>query len=166
MRFFRWALRVRPSSTPCRSHQATICSRQSPESPGTRIVVSGQRWRICATIADNRCQLFHHHGAGQQRRVASAVAAFAPNTRRAYGSAWSDWERWVADHGRQVVLANAADVADHLEAPRGRRLTERTARAAVAKVHQVSGIAAPTADALRRDVLSGIGRDGRDRGRG
>ena len=42
----------------------------------------------------------------------------------------------------------------------------RTARAAVAKVHQVSGLADPTADGLCKDVLRRIGREGRDRGRG
>ena len=33
-------------------------------------------------------------------------------------------------------------------------------------MHQVSGLADPTADGLCRDVLRAIGRDGRDRGRG
>ena len=42
----------------------------------------------------------------------------------------------------------------------------RTARAAVAKVHQVSGLGDPTADGLCKDVLRRIGREGRDRGRG
>ncbi len=44
--------------------------------------------------------------------------------------------------------------------------TVRTARAAVAKVHQVSGLGDPTADGLCKDVLRRIGREGRDRGRG
>ena len=44
--------------------------------------------------------------------------------------------------------------------------TIRLARAAVAKVHQVSGATDPTADGLVTDVLKRIGRDGRDRGRG
>ena len=48
----------------------------------------------------------------QQRRVDAAVAALAPNTRRPYGSAWSGWERWAADHGRQTLPAVSADVAD------------------------------------------------------
>ena len=105
----------------------------------------------------------------QQRRVAAAVAALAPNTRKAYGSAWSGWERWAADHGRQAIPAVAADVTDYLEARHSggaSPATVRTARAAVAKVHQVSGLADPTADGLCRDVLRAIGRDGRDRGRG
>ena len=102
-------------------------------------------------------------------QFAAAVAALAPNTRKAYGSAGSGWERWAADHGRQALPAVAADVADYLEARHaGGALpaTVRTARAAVAKVHQVSGLADPTADGLCRNVLRAIGRDGRDRGRG
>ncbi|MDE0000402.1 MAG: hypothetical protein OXQ89_21875, partial [Rhodospirillaceae bacterium] len=27
--------------------------------------------------------------------IAAAVAALAPNTRRAYGSAWAAWQRWA-----------------------------------------------------------------------
>ena len=103
----------------------------------------------------------------QQRRV--AAAALAPNTRRAYGSAWSGWERWAADHGRQALPASAVDVADYLEARHAAGAspaTVRTARAAVAKVHQMSGLADPTADGLCRDVLRRIGREGRDRGHG
>ena len=105
----------------------------------------------------------------RQRRVAAAVAALAPNTRRAYGFAWAAWERWATEHGRQVLPAAAADVANYLEARHAAGaspVTVRTARAAVAKAHQVSGIADPTADGLCRDVLRRIGREGRDRGRG
>ena len=92
----------------------------------------------------------------QRRRIDAAVAALAPNTRRAYGSAWSGWQAWAA-----------ADVADYLEARHAAGAlpaTVRIARAAVAKVYQVSGLADPTADGLCRDVLRRIGREGRDRG--
>ena len=105
----------------------------------------------------------------QQRRVAAAVAALAPNTRKAYGSAWSGWQAWAADNGRPALPAAPADVADYLEARHAggaSPATVRTARAAVAKVHQVSGLADPTADGLCKDVLRRIGREGRDRGRG
>ena len=60
-------------------------------------------------------------------------------------------------------------MADYLEARHAAGAspaTIRLARAAVAKVHQVSGTADPTADGLVTDVLKRIGRDGRDRGRG
>ena len=104
-----------------------------------------------------------------QRRVSAAVSALAPNTRKAYGSAWSAWQRWALDQGRPVLPATAADVADYLEARHAAGAspaTIRLARAAVAKVHQVSGAADPAADGLVTDVLKRIGRDGRDRGRG
>ena len=104
-----------------------------------------------------------------QRRVAAAVSALAPNTRKAYGSAWSAWQRWALDQGRPVLPGTAADVADYLEARHAAGAspaTIRLARAAVAKVHQVSGAADPTADGLVTDTLKQIGRDGRDRGRG
>ena len=105
----------------------------------------------------------------QRRRVDAAVAALAPNTRKAYGSAWSGWQAWAAEHRRQALPAAPADVADYLEARHAggaSPATVRTARAAVAKVHQVSGLADPTADGLCKDVLRRIGREGRDRGRG
>ena len=105
----------------------------------------------------------------QRRRVDAAVAALAPNTRKAYESAWSGWQAWAAEHRRQALPAAPADVADYLEARHAggaSPATVRTARAAVAKVHQVSGLADPTADGLCKDVLRRIGREGRDRGRG
>ena len=105
----------------------------------------------------------------QRRRVDAAVAALAPNTRKAYGSAWSGWQAWAADNGRQALPAAPADVADYLEARHAggaSPATVRTARAAVAKVHQVSSLGDPTADGLCKDVLRRIGREGRDRGRG
>jgi len=107
--------------------------------------------------------------ADQQRRVDAAVAALADNTRAAYGSQWSAWQRWATDHGRQVLPAAAADVADYLTARHdggASPATVRMARAAVAKVHQVSGLADPCADPLIRDTLRRIGREGRERGRG
>ena len=80
--------------------------------------------------------------AADQRRVSAAVSALAPNTRKAYGSAWSAWQRWALDQGRPVLPGTAADVADYLEARHAAGAspaTIRLARAAVAKVHQVSG---------------------------
>ena len=120
---------------------------------------------------DSRHHHRHHRAqvAVDQRRVSAAVSALAPNTRKAYGSAWSAWQRWALDQGRPVLPATAADVADYLEARHAAGAspaTIRLARAAVAKVHQVSGAADPTADGLVTDVLKRIGRDGRDRGRG
>ena len=82
----------------------------------------------------------------QQRRVDAAVAALAPNTRKAYGSAWSGWQAWAADNGRPALPAAPAAVADYLEARHAggaSPATVRTARAAVAKVHQVLRCAPP-----------------------
>ena len=103
-----------------------------------------------------------------QPRIDDALAALAPNTRRAYVSAWSAWQRWAATSGCQAIPASAADVAGYLEARHAggaAPATIRGARAAIAKVHQVSGLADPTADSLCRDVLHRIGREGRRRGR-
>ena len=119
-----------------------------------------------ATITDTTAALV----AVDQRRVSAAMSALAPNTRKAYGSAWSAWQRWALDQGRPVLPGTAGDVADYLEARHAAGAspaTIRLARAAIAKVHQVSGAADPTAaDGLVTDVLKRIGRDGRDRGRG
>ena len=107
-----------------------------------------------------------HHGATAQQRIDAALAALAPNTRRAYASAW---QRWAAASGCQAIPASAADVAVYLEARHAggaAPATIRSARAAIAKVHQVSGLADPTVDSLCRDVLRRIGREGRHRGRG
>ena len=110
-----------------------------------------------------------HPGATAQQRIDAALAALAPNTRTAYASAWSAWQRWAATSGCQAIPASAADVAVYLEtrhAGGAAPATIRVARAAIAKVHQVSGLADPTVDSLCRDVLRRIGREGRHRGRG
>ena len=101
--------------------------------------------------------------------IAAAVAALAPNTRRAYGSAWAAWQRWAAAHGRQPLPAAADDVAAYLQARHAGGAAPATihvARAAIAKMHQVSSQPDPTAGSLCRDVLRRIDREGRDRGRG
>ena len=110
-----------------------------------------------------------HHGATAQQRIDAALAALAANTRKAYASAWSAWQRWAATSGCQAIPASAAGVAVYLEARHAggaAPATIRVARAAIAKVHQATGLADPTADSLCRDVLHRIGREGRHRGRG
>ena len=104
-----------------------------------------------------------------QQRVDAALAALAANTRKAYTSAWSAWQSWAVECGCQAIPAAAADVALYLEARHAggaAPATIRVARAAIAKVHQVSGLADPTVDSLCRDVLRRIVREGRNRGRG
>ena len=105
----------------------------------------------------------------RQRRIDAAVAALAPNSRKAYASAWRAWQRWADEHGRPVLPAAPGDVADYLmvrHTTGAAPATVRAARAAIAKVHRVSGFTDPTADGLCGDVLKRIGREGRDRGRG
>ena len=105
----------------------------------------------------------------RQRRIDAAVAALAPNSRKAYETAWRAWQRWADEHGLPVLSAAPVDVADYLMARHtagAAPATVRSARAAIAKVHRVSGLADPTADGLCGDVLKRIGREGRERGRG
>ena len=104
-----------------------------------------------------------------QQRIDAGLAALAANTRKAYTTAWSAWQSWAAEYGCKAIPATAADIAVYLEARHASGAapaTIRVARAAIAKVHQVSGLADPTADSLCRDVLRRIGREGRHRGRG
>ena len=104
-----------------------------------------------------------------QQRIDAGLAALAVNTRKAYTTAWSAWQSWAAEYGCKAIPATAADIAIYLEARHASGAapaTIRVARAAIAKVHQVSGLADPTADSLCRDVLRRIGREGRHRGRG
>ena len=35
----------------------------------------------------------------QQRRIAAAVAALAPNSRRVYRTAWEAWQHWAPGSG-------------------------------------------------------------------
>ena len=104
-----------------------------------------------------------------QQRIDAGLAALAANTRKAYTTVWSAWQSWAAEYRCKAIPATAADIAIYLEARHASGAapaTIRVARAAIAKVHQVSGLADPTADSLCRDVLRRIGREGRHRGRG
>ena len=103
------------------------------------------------------------------RRIETALAALAANTRKSYHCAWRAWRRWAAEHGRRQFPAAAADVADYLlarHAGGAAPATIHVARAAIAKMHQVSRQPDPTADSLCRDVLRRVDREGRGRGRG
>ena len=125
--------------------------------------------RTLVTTPEPRAAPLPAPGPDRQRRIDAAGAALAPNTRKAYGSAWEAWQRWADEHGRPVLPAAPGDVADYLMARHtdgAAPATVRAARAAIAKVHRVSGLADPTADGLCGDVLKRIGREGRERGRG
>jgi integrase len=105
----------------------------------------------------------------QQRRIDAAVAALAPNSHRAYGSAWAAFGRWAEQQGAAALPAAATAVADYLRARAASGAspaTLRMARAAVAKVHQVSAVPDPAGDQLVRDTLRTLCREHRDRGRG
>ena len=104
-----------------------------------------------------------------QRRIETALLALSDNTRKAYRGAWTAWQRWAAEHGRQALPATADDVAAYLQARHAGGAAPATihvARAAIARMHQVSSQPDPTAGSLCRDVLRRIDREGRDRGRG
>ena len=148
----------RPSSPNRRSRAATRSrspqhrSRVGPSEPAPRAHRRRARRRTTA-----------------QQRVDAGLAALAANTRKAYTTAWSAWQSWAAEYGCKAIPATAADVAIYLEARHASGAapaTIRVARAAIAKVHQVSGLADPTVDSLCRDVLRRIVREGRNRGRG
>ena len=104
-----------------------------------------------------------------QQRIEAALSALSANTRKAYRCAWEAWQGWTAERGRRALPATAVDVADYLQARHASGAapaTIRVARAAIAKVHQVTGVRDPTVDSLCRDVLRRICREGRNRGRG
>ena len=108
-------------------------------------------------------------GDTSHRRIETALAALSANTRKAYHCAWRAWKSWAAEQGRAPFPAAAADVADYLQVRHAGGTAPATihvARAAIAKMHQVSGQPDPTGDSLCRDVLRRIDREGRGRGRG
>ena len=103
------------------------------------------------------------------RRIETAFLALSDSTRKAYVGAWTAWQHWAAEHRRSPLPATADDDVVYLlarHAGGAAPATIRVARAAIAKMHRVSGLTDPTADNLCRDVLRRIGREGRNRGRG
>lgn len=105
-----------------------------------------------------------------KRRVAAALEALAPNSRRQYGSAWRTFAAWCDFAGRQALPAAAETLADYLRARHAAGAspaTIRLDRAAICKVHAVQGMGKnPGADPLVKDTLHALAREGRDRGRG
>ena len=109
------------------------------------------------------------HRRSVRQHVDTALAALTDNTRRAYRSAWTAWQRWTAEHRRSPLPASADDVADYLQARHATGAAPasiRVACAAIARVHQVAGFPSPVADCRCRDLLRQIYREGRSRGRG
>ena len=104
-----------------------------------------------------------------KRRVAAAIEALAPNSRKQYGSAWKRFAAWCEANNRQALPATAESLADYLQIRHADGVspaTLRIDRAAASKVHAVAGLDSPGADSLVKDTMHSLAREGRGRGRG
>ena len=105
-----------------------------------------------------------------QARIAAALDASCPaNTTRAYRSGWAAWKRWAAEHGHQVMPAAPVAVAAYLthRAEQGASVaTVRMARAAISAAHRQCGADDPCRHPGVLQVLKGLSRTGKGRGRG
>ena len=101
-----------------------------------------------------------------QARIAAALeASCAANTTRAYRSGWAAWQRWAAEHGHQTMPAVAAYLAHRAE--QGASVaTVRMARAAISAAHRQCGADDPCRHPGVLQVLKGLSRTGKGRGRG
>ena len=96
-----------------------------------------------------------------ERIRAAAADAFAPNTRRAYRTAWAAFARWADGEGFQALPAAPAAVAAYLAArsEAGRSLSSlHLARQAIRAAHIEAGEADPAASEGVRRVLRGLSR--------
>ena len=96
-----------------------------------------------------------------ERIRAAAADAFAPNTRRAYRTAWAAFARWADGEGFQALPAAPAAVAAYLAArsEAGRSLSSlHLARQAIRAAHIEAGDADPAASEGVRRVLRGLSR--------
>ena len=96
-----------------------------------------------------------------ERIRATAADAFAPNTRRAYRTAWVAFARWADDEGFQAIPAAPATIAAYLAArsEAGRSLSSlQLARQAIRTAHIEAGEADPSASEGVRSVLRGLSR--------
>lgn len=98
---------------------------------------------------------------GEDARQAVADS-LSPHTRRAYQSAWRQWQAWADPRpGRRVMPASDISVADYLSerAAAGASVaTVRQAASAIAFAHRAAGAPNPCQSALVRAVLSGLSR--------
>ena len=105
-----------------------------------------------------------------QARIAAALeASCAANTTRAYRSGWAAWQRWAAEHGHQTMPATPVAVAAYLahRAEQGASVaTVRMARAAISAAHRQCGADDPCRHPGVLQVLKGLSRTGKGRGRG
>ena len=108
-------------------------------------------------------------GADAARIAAALEASQAANTTRAYRSGWEAWQRWAAEHGHQTMPAAAVAVAAYLahRAEQGASVaTVRMARAAISAAHRRGGADDPCRHPGVLQVLKGLSRTGKGRGRG
>ena len=103
-----------------------------------------------------------------ERIRAAAADAFAPNTRRAYRTAWAAFDRWADGEGLQAIPAAPAAVAAYLAArsEAGRSLSSlHLARQAIRAAHIGAREADPAASEGVRRVLRGLSRQRAGEGR-
>ena len=103
-----------------------------------------------------------------ERIRAASASAFAPATRRAYGSSWAQFLAWADGEGLQALPAPPAAVAAYLahRSEDGRSLaTLRMDRQAIRAAHIEAGGPDPTASEGVRRVLRGLSRQRAGEGR-
>ena len=104
-----------------------------------------------------------------KRRVAAALDALAPNSRKQYGSAWNRFAAWSEENDRPGLPCDPETLTDYLVFRHAQGVSPATLkidRAAVCKVHAVHNLDSPGADSLVKDTMRTLSREGRDRGRG
>ena len=103
-----------------------------------------------------------------ERIRAASASAFAPATRRAYGSSWAQFLAWADGEGLQALPAPPAAVAAYLahRSEDGRSLaTLCMDRQAIRAAHIEAGGPDPTASEGVRHVLRGLSRQRAGEGR-
>ena len=93
--------------------------------------------------------------------VAALAASKAPETRRAYRTAWTFWTDWAADHGHPAMSADSGHAASFLAArfAGGAGLsTLRMACAAIGEAHRLAGLPNPCAAPLVKTAMQGFAR--------
>ena len=108
--------------------------------------------------------------AADQARIDRALRdARSPNTRAQYRSAWRGWVVWTAEHGHVAMPAIPDAIVAHLthRAEQGASVaTVRMARAAISAAHRQGAAADPCKHPGVVQVLKGLSRSGKGRGRG
>lgn len=93
--------------------------------------------------------------------VSALAASKAPETRRAYRTAWTFWTDWAGDHGHPVLPADSEHVASFLAArfAGGASVsTLRMACAAIGEAHRLAGQINPCAAPIIKTAMQGFAR--------